>query len=119
MMDRLLSQPCIQLFQFFVDCPPLISSGHCQSVVALEDLELRCIKEVDKHIDIVDQGICNRLLYYNLDKVRVLIGQLVIYYFALGARSLTTADVRSNSPRLWRKENCATSASVLIFLLFE
>ena len=49
-MDHLLSQPCIQLLHFFVDCPPLISSGNCQSAVALEALELRCLKEADKHI---------------------------------------------------------------------
>ena len=49
-MDRLLSQPCIQLLPFFVDSPPLISSGNCQSVVAVEVLELRCLKEVDTQI---------------------------------------------------------------------
>ena len=50
MMDRRLSQPCIQFLPFFVDSPPLISTGNCQSVVAVEVLELRCLKEVDKHI---------------------------------------------------------------------
>ena len=85
-MDRLLSQPCIQLLQFFVDySPPLISSGHCQSVVALEVLGLRCLKEVHKHIDIIDQDICNRWLYHNLNKAHVLqIGQLVIYCLLMG-----------------------------------
>ena len=47
-MDRLLSQPCIQLLPFFVDSPPLISSGNCQSVVAVEVLE--CLKEEDMQI---------------------------------------------------------------------
>ena len=123
MMDRLLSQPCIQLLQFFVDCPPLISSGHCQNM-ALEVLELRCLKEVDKHINIVDQDICNRWLNHNLDKAHALqIGQLVIYYSLWGAPTLTTAEVRSNFLRLCRGENGITSTSVLIFqdifLLFE
>ena len=113
-MDHLLSQLYIQLLQFF-DCPPLISSGHCQSVVALEALELRCLKEVDKHIDIIDQGICNRWLYHNLDKACVLMGQLVLLILLKGAHPLTTADIRYSFPRLWRGENGVTSTSVLIF----
>ena len=32
-----------------------------------------------------------------------------------GARSLTTANVRSNFPRLWKEENGESSASVLTF----
>ena len=59
-LDHLLSQPCIQLLQFFVDYPPLISSANFQSSVSgTGSPQLRCLKEVDKHI--VDQGICNQL----------------------------------------------------------
>ena len=39
-----------------------------------------------------------------LDKTRILVGSLVIYYLPMGARSLTTADVRSNFPRLWKEK---------------
>jgi len=50
-----------------------------------------------------------------LDKERVVIGKLVIFYLPMVARSLKTANVRPNFPRLWKEESGVTSASVLIF----
>ena len=43
-----------------------------------------------------------------------MIGQLA-FFMPMGARSLTTANVRSNFSRLWKEENGVTTESVLIF----
>ena len=59
MMGHLLFRLCTQLLQRFVDCPPLISSANCKSLLkALKILELRWLKEVDRYT--IDKGIANQ-----------------------------------------------------------
>ena len=70
----------------------------------------------DKSLDLINNPVkpisesLSSNLFYNMTWIeRVLIGQLVIFYLLMGARSMARANVRSNFPRLWKEGNGISS----------